>query len=263
MPLLHTWSLGVEEQFYVLWPWFLFACFRLSGGGKRGPLIGIACVIAVSFALALWSLTFAPKAAFYLPHTRGFELAVGALLTLLPRRKAEAWRWLGEAMPLAGLGLIVWSALTLSSRAPYPGWQAIYPVLGASLVLYQTSFQPFAAGLLSTPPLIFIGRISYSLYLWHWPLLVYWRYFTNGAALTQSAAAGIGASSVLLAWLSFVFIEQPFRRPVLARRAVFAAAAAAGLTLAIMALSVISMQGFPDRIAMDFKGLGDRKLTWA
>jgi peptidoglycan/LPS O-acetylase OafA/YrhL len=262
MPLLHTWSLGVEEQFYVFWPVFLFACFRLSGGRKGGPLIGIACVIAVSFVLALWTLTFAPKAAFYLPHTRGFELAAGALLAILPWHRAEVWRWLGEAMPLAGLGLIVWSALTLSSRAPYPGWEAIYPVLGAALVLYQSPYRPFAARLLSTPPLMFIGKISYSLYLWHWPLLVYWRHFTNGAALTQSAAAGIGACSVLVAWLSFTFIEQPFRKPVLARRAVFSTAAAAGLILAIISLMVVGMQGFPDRIAVDFKALGDRKVTW-
>jgi peptidoglycan/LPS O-acetylase OafA/YrhL len=262
MPLLHTWSLGVEEQFYLVWPMFLFACFRLSGSRKEGPLVGILCVIAVSFALALWTLSFAPKAAFYLPHTRGFELAAGALLAILPRHGAEVSRWLGEAMPLAGLGLIVWSALTLSSRAPYPGWEAIYPVLGAALVLYQSPHRPFAARLLSTPPLVFIGKISYSLYLWHWPLLVYWRHFTNGAALTQSAAAGIGACSVLAAWLSFSFVEQPFRKPVLARRAIFSTAATAGLILAIIALMVVGMQGFPDRIAVDFRTLGDRKVTW-
>jgi len=263
MPLLHTWSLGVEEQFYLFWPLLLFACFRLSGGRLRGPLIGVVCVIAASLALDLWTLTFAPKVAFYLPHTRGFELAAGALLAMLPRYRTEAaWTWLGEAMPLAGLGLIVWSGLTLSSRAPYPGWEAIYPVLGAALVIYQSRHATFARRVLSTPPLVFVGRISYSLYLWHWPLLVFWRHYTNGAALTQSAAAGIGVCSVLAAWLSFAFIEQPFRRPVFVRRAVFATAAAAGMTLAIAAATIVWMQGFPDRIAVDFKALGDRKLTW-
>jgi peptidoglycan/LPS O-acetylase OafA/YrhL len=263
MPLLHTWSLGVEEQFYLFWPLFLFACLRLSGGRARGPLIGVICVIAASLALDHWTLTLAPKAAFYLPHTRGFELAAGALVAMLPTGRAgAAWRWLGEAMPIVGLGLIVWSALTLSSRAPYPGWEALYPVLGAVLVLWQGQHGRLARRLLSVPPMVFIGKISYSLYLWHWPLLVFWRHYTNGAALTQSAAVGIAVCSLLAAWLSFVFIEQPFRRPRFARRAVFATAAAAAMTLALAATTIVWMQGFADRIAVDFTALGDRKLTW-
>lgn len=163
-PMLHMWSLGVEEQFYFVWPPLLFLLMtRLS---SQRVVVGVLAIgLAVAFAFAVWDVSVHPKAAFYLPHARAWELALGAILAFLPR---IGNRLLSEVMVAAGLALIAWSYLVITSKDPFPGLNAAYACIGAALVIWPKS-PTFFAGPLSLRPMVWVGLISYSLYLWHWP----------------------------------------------------------------------------------------------
>jgi len=263
MPLLHTWSLGVEEEFYLFWPLLLAVLFRLCHGSRNGLRIGILCFALVSFGLNLWQIETSPKATFFLPHTRSWELAVGALLVLLPSLGSGRGRhFLAELMPMAGIALIVWSGLNLSQSEPYPGAKALFPVLGAALVIYANGYQTVFGRLLGTGPIVFFGSISYSVYLWHWPLIVFWRHYTNGAAFTPVETAAIALGSIFMGWVSWRWVEQPFRRPVVTRKTVFAGALAGALAVSAAILAVVSTDGFPNRISPEAQALGDNDAMW-
>ncbi len=202
-PLLHTWSLAVEEQFYLLYPLALWQVWR------RRPrlLLPLVALCALSgFLLADWAATNHPRAAFYLLPTRAWELLAGAVFALLPppRRNAPAG--------LAGLGLIVASVALCTADTPFPGRYAIGPVLGTALVLHFARQGTPAARLLSLRPLVGIGLVSYSAYLWHQPLLA----FTRLRSLSPPAKAdmlGVIVLSLLAGWISWRLIERPFRQP--------------------------------------------------
>jgi len=254
-PFLQYWSLGVEEQFYLVWPMLLVLASRLvraGGAGKhlaprRGRAIAIvAGVAAASFVFSLW-LTHAdePWAFFSLP-SRAWELALGGLVALgapqlrrLPKAFLAAVGW-------AGLGAIVGSAIGLGASTPFPGAAALAPVLGAAAVvaggLRRVSWGP--AALLGRSPMQFGGDISYSWYLWHWPVLVLAPYLTGGA-LSLPVALALGAASGLVAWVSHVLIEEPARRsPWLARRPAVSLSAGAclggaGVAACLVAAAVV------------------------
>jgi peptidoglycan/LPS O-acetylase OafA/YrhL len=261
MPLLHTWSLGIEEQFYLVWPLFLVLCFRVAPRNRRGLWIGIIAVLMAGFALNVWEIARSPKAAFYLPHTRAWEFAAGALVTMAPRLRLHA-RWIGEALPLAGLALIAASVMTLSSARPYPGVDAILPVAGAALVLFTSSHTTLGARLLSVKPLTFLGRISYSLYLVHWPLTVFYRHYSNGENPDGIAAACIVVCATALAWASWRWIEQPFRRVQPGNRPLLAGMGAAVALVSLAAVAVVHSNGLPDRIPKPALGIASRDAMW-
>ena len=211
-PLLHLWSLGIEEQFYLFWPLVLILArrFRLS-------FFAVAAVIGVaSFALNVALIGFNPVATFYLPFTRAWELLAGGALAcgfsrLSQTDAAGNWR------AAAGCLLIAVSAALLDSKSAFPGWRAIFPVLGSVLLLSA----PTAWGcrhILSGKAFVGIGLISYPLYLWHWPLLVFFG-IIKFAPLTLIDRGLVVALSFALAWLTYRAIEIPFRfgRPALPR----------------------------------------------
>lgn len=212
-PLLHYWSLAVEEQFYLVFPWLLWA-IRHTRNGVRLAILGSLAVL--SFALCLVLTWRQPEQAFYLLPTRAWELLAGALLA-----NASA-RGLGHSFRasavihqgLAGLGLvlIVASFFVANEAAGFPGYQALFPVLGTVLVLSPVGDRGahFVERLLSSRPLVFIGKRSYSLYLWHWPVfsLVDYALFTWS---TPSRTALKLALTALLTLLCFRFLESPAR----------------------------------------------------
>ena len=209
MPLLHTWSLGVEEQFYILWPLLLFAAFRMGSRLAVRVLVVILAILSLSYSE--WGTTSRHAAQlYYLPQSRAWELMLGAMLALglVPR---IGTRWLREALGLLGLGMIAFAVTQFSPTTPFPGLWATIPCLGAMLVIHTGQRRDTAAyGLLSLQPLVFVGLISYSLYLWHWPVIAFAQnYF--GRPITLNETLVLILLSFAIAMLSWQYVERPFR----------------------------------------------------
>lgn len=207
-PLLHTWSLAVEEQFYLFFPLLLWA---IAGLERRYWIAIIWVLVAASFALSLWMTQAAPTANFYLVPTRAWELGAGSLLALGAFPTARH-RGVHEAAGWAGLVLIAGSIFLISAQTPFPGLAALPSVLGATLVIFAgTGHAVFSARLLSWRPFVWVGLISYSLYLWHWPILVAARRLHFSTELPLLTAGFCVLLSLFMGWLSWRYIERPFR----------------------------------------------------
>ena len=212
-PILHFWSLGVEEQFYLFWPAIVLLVTR--GAIRPGRRVGVTviAIAAASFVFALWLTSAAEPWAFFSLPTRAWELALGGSLavagtrlSLIPERVAAAAGWVG-------LALIVVAGIVLNETTPFPGTAALLPTVGAALVILSgaqaTAFGP--ARLLGTALPRFLGRISYSLYLWHWPVLVL-PAIAAGVPLPLSERVGLVVLSIALAAATSRWVEDPFRR---------------------------------------------------
>jgi peptidoglycan/LPS O-acetylase OafA/YrhL len=247
-PLLHTWSLSVEEQFYLVWPWLLvFALKR----GPRAAAFWMSGLFAASLAYSELTLLRDPRLSFYMFPSRAFELLAGAALAagFVPACRS---RVLAELAASAGAVLILASLATLDGRQRFPGFSALAPSLGAALIVHANASRPvWTRKALSLPPLVFTGLISYSLYLWHWPLLALAGYSLS-RPLTPHEAAPVAAVAVLVSILSWRFVERPFRSPLIyetalkGRRALLAFGVPAA-TLAALCVAVAATHGVPWR----------------
>jgi len=253
-PLLHTWSLAVEEQFYILFPALLLLAQR------RPAALRVLLVAAglASLAYSVRAVQADPGAAFYSPLSRAWEFIVGALLAagLLP---APRRRWSGDMIALLGLSAIAHAVWTLSEHGSFPGLNAVEPVLAAAAILYGTQAPDSGvARLLGAGPLVGIGLISYSLYLWHWPLIVFGQYYLLGPYRLVRLALVLLAFP--LAWLSWRYIELPFRRrpPLLTRRRLFLGAATASGALALCGAGIFLANGVPRRFDAAVQRLNER-----
>ncbi len=246
-PLLHLWSLSLEEQFYVVFPLVLAALWPHRGRTVRGVLWFLAIL---SFAAAAVLVYRSPEATFYLLPTRAWELLAGSLLALsTPRIRG---RFSHEAAGVTGLALLVVPALTYGPTTPFPGVAALPACLGATLVLWSgTRRDAFTARTLGWWPLREIGRRSYSAYLWHWPLIAFGHSW-YGDTLPTYAIAGILVATGLLSWASFRWIEQPFRlgtgREMHPSRT-FVVAGLASLAILLPSLFIITTRGVPQRFS--------------
>jgi peptidoglycan/LPS O-acetylase OafA/YrhL len=231
-PLLHTWSLAVEEQFYILFPFLLLALKRF---GPRVRVCTLGSLAVLSLALSIFGTHFYPSAAFYLLPSRAWELLVGSLLAVLPNVRRPA-RWPHECLSWLGLTGIVVAALCYGKETRFPGVAALLPSLGAGLVIWTNSSTRTTVGkILSLPPCVFVGLISYSLYLWHWPVVIFSNYWASTAS-SVSRSIGVVAASLLLATISWKLVETPFRKRVAlpGRRQIFVFS---GLALATLLLA--------------------------
>ncbi|MEQ1617505.1 MAG: acyltransferase family protein [Terricaulis sp.] len=242
-PLLHTWSLAVEEQFYIFMPIAAYLVHRYFR--KRWLAIFAAAAIS-SFALSMLATQRAPTANFFLLPTRAWELLVGALLAgaALPAVGALA----RQALSLAGLTLICWAVFAYNEATPFPGVAALAPCLGACLIIaFADARENWIGRVLASKPMVAIGLISYSLYLVHWPIAVFWRTLTLRAPDVLDAACII-ALSLAIAAFSWRFVEQPFRKRGGASNAKVIAIGVAALA-ALGALGVFgwATNGLPQR----------------
>ena len=261
-PLLHLWSLGVEEQFYIFWPFILMLAFS-----RRVSILFAACILfALSFAASL--AVIGTPTAFYLPVTRAWELMIGGALAAAGSTGAESWlrqrceqvrSALTQKMParlvaiasfpdlyaVTGIALIAIAVGALNKNSSFPGWLALLPTLGAALIL--TSGGAWLNRVFfANPTVVFVGLISYPLYLWHWPLLSFATIAEPTGTTPQIRSAAV-LCAFGLAWLTYRWIERPIRTgarlpiKVIALCVAMTAMGAAGLT-------VFERQGLPERI---------------
>jgi peptidoglycan/LPS O-acetylase OafA/YrhL len=248
-PLLHIWSLGIEEQFYLFWPLILMLVARL-----RLSFLAAASVIALaSFALNVALIGSNPVATFYLPFTRAWELAVGALL-------ACGWSQIGQTSHASnlraaiGLVLIAVAAVVLDTQRAFPGWWALLPVTGSALLLSAPTAW-VCRRVLASRPMVWIGLISYPLYLWHWPLLVFFA-IIKFAPLTLLERGLIVGLSFALAWLTYRFVETPFRFGAPSRLRI-ASLCAAMVLIAAAGGIVVEGRGFNFHLPAEIREMAD------
>jgi peptidoglycan/LPS O-acetylase OafA/YrhL len=247
-PLVHTWSLAVEEQFYVFLPIFLYLAHRCF---RKHLRIFVVLIALFSFAISAVGAFKFPDATFYLPHTRAWELLLGVLITLdvFPAIRTPAMR---NAATIAGLALISVAVFGFTAYTPFPGVTALPPCLGAALIIAGGQTGDSLVGrILSLKPVVFVGLISYSLYLWHWPVIV----FQNMESLlvTTVSVRMIKLACILvsfaLATLCWKYVELPFRgkQKLFNRAGVFKFAAAATTVVIAVGLTTLASGGFPSR----------------
>ena len=257
--LLHTWSLAVEEQFYILWPLVLLAFAAIA---HRGFRFGVTLVFGVSFVLAVVITPRFPQASFYLLPTRAWELMTGAILALrmVPPLRQAALR---EVASLAGLAMILAAVVLYDETTIFPGMAALLPCVGAALVLH-TGGSTWVGRLLALSPFVFVGLISYSFYLWHWPPLALARTVAGSADLPVWLGIATSAAAFGVAILSWRYIERPFRnRTRIGARTVFVLSGATLSGLFVMSLAIVVANGVPGRYDARAIALYQEALTTA
>lgn len=249
-PLLHTWSLGVEEQFYLFFPLFLLGLWKFLP--RRLGLVFVMLAV-ISLCVSLWALgTGRQAAAFYLLPSRAFELLLGSMAAwvLFTDKLPAARPWAAQAFSIFGLFSIFLAIVLYNKSMPFPGWRALLPTFGALLIILYAGPQTLVGRLLGSRPMVAVGLISYSAYLWHQPVFVFFR--AAEFSLTVLYSLALILFCLLLAWLSWRFVEQPFRkRNAFTRGRVFwGTAAASTLGICVGAALVIS-DGVKSRYTAD------------
>jgi len=203
-PLLHTWSLGVEEQFYFFWPLTLVFLLKNNCFNK-----GLLAIIFTSFLLNIVYIQTDPVGAFFLPYTRYWELLFGALTyrasTVFKKMQNM---YLAQFISVSALVIILICALKINSELHFPGYWALIPVLATSALLFF-SYSSINKVFLSSQPMVFVGLISYPLYLWHWPLLVFFRMVGQSSTKTTLVVIII---SFVLSTITYLYLEKPIRK---------------------------------------------------
>ncbi len=258
--LLHTWSLGVEEQFYLFYPLALIALQRWWPGHEAAAL---AVLAGASFALCLWLSSAAPQAAFYLFSARAWEMALGGLVAVGagPRITAPPVR---AALGLAGLALIALGVLGIAWLGTVPAPAALLPCIGTALVIAYGAGGP-ARAILSLAPVCWIGRISYSAYLWHWPIMVFWR-LEYGVLQDRWTRVALVIAALLAGALSYYAIERPGQRALLSvsrgtvfRIGIACVAGISALALVGLALAPHLSDGPAARMAAELDAKADER----
>tara|TARA_B110000444_G_scaffold241668_1_gene258286 strand:- start:682 stop:2628 length:1947 start_codon:yes stop_codon:yes gene_type:complete len=218
-PLLHTWSLAVEEQYYIIFPIFLMLTWRL---GIKWILIFLSIVFIVSLGIAQWSAYNYPSASFFLLPTRGWELLIGVFAAFYLKYNTHLKSHsLNQALSLVGFGMIVYSIIAFDKNTPFPSVYALIPTIGTGLLILCAVPKTYVHKLLSFKFIVGIGLISYSAYLWHQPLLAFARHRFFGE-VSDLILIILCFTSLVMAWFSWKFVEGPFRnKNIITRNKIF------------------------------------------
>ena len=207
-PLLHGWSLAVEEQFYLVYPIFVVLLARI---GHRILVGGMLLVAVMSLLMSEYGAQHHPVVTFLLLPTRAWELLLGGLLVKCPKPSDKLTR-IFPVLGYGGIAAVILSGIFFSDETRFPGFSALVPCLGTAAIILSTSVKDSGVRrLLSWAPLVFIGQISYSMYLWHWPIIAFWSYHNLGVALSVWTAVQLLALTVCCGYLSWKYLEQPLR----------------------------------------------------
>ena len=240
-PLLHLWSLAIEEQFYLIWPLFAWTLRKQ----RRLFLFLTVGVAAASFSLSVTEAD--ASVAFYSPMTRVWELAIGVLAAQMPREVVDRWLNSGssrQVLGVLGLTAIVVAAI-VTDAGSFPGWWPLLPVLGAALVILVGPLSFTNLRILASRPMVWIGKISYPLYLWHWPLFAY-AWLAYGTKPPAEVRWMLLFVSFLCAWLTYVFVEKPIRFGA-SRLQPVPVLSGLMLILGLAGVSIVMLHGLPDR----------------
>lgn len=241
-PLLHTWSLAVEEQFYVVMPLLMLGLARWrTHMPKLLVLLGIGSLLA-----CLWMMTLSQPAAFYLLPFRAWELLAGVCLAIWAQRRGFGWQVHG-LLSWAGLALIAIAVFGFKAGDHFPGLYALVPVLGAMLIIANGKDANPVNAMLRSRGFLFFGLISYSLYLWHWPMVTLLKYYRGAAGISLLDTAGLLVVAIAVAWLSLRFIETPVRRGALPGFKLLGAYVVSAVGLVGFAFSFAFSDGWPQR----------------
>ncbi|MGO4309939.1 acyltransferase family protein [Pseudomonas sp. KB_15] len=229
-PFLHLWSLGIEEQYYIFWPVIMWAAWK-----KQLNLLTIAVLLlGASFALNMEYIRENPAFTFYMPQTRCWELLIGSVLAYLSLYKISAFdkafkavdqflaavilkpipvesgQTIRNVLSFIGLGLIAYGLATITKDDQFPGWRAIFPTVGTALIIAAGSRSWLNRSILSNKLMVWVGLISFPLYLWHWPLLAFARIIQSDVPSREIRIAAV-FTAIILAWLTYRFLERPLR----------------------------------------------------
>ncbi|MDG2020883.1 MAG: acyltransferase family protein [Phycisphaerales bacterium] len=241
-PLLHTWSLGVEEQFYLFYPWFLVFLLK---GKRRNPARGILIVGVISFLAGLVLTFVLPSIAFFFLPFRAWELMIGGWLAVRTEKTMPGKQ--AGIISGSGLILIIASSLLLDVHVAFPGYWAVLPVMATALLILGGGGNTTAVQkMLSIPAARLVGKASYSIYLWHWPIFAFMRYWYGLNLDWTLSVAGLSLS-LILGFASWKFVEEPIRKTRGSFKSAFSALVIASLLFSALAGYVAYGGGFPSR----------------
>lgn len=252
-PLLHLWSLGVEEQFYLILPILAVITARRLNYFT----LAIIAITAASFAANVYYTYTNPAAAFYLPISRAWELLMGSVTALIGTNKIESKK-IQHVLSLCGLLLIFAPMSLLNEKMMFPGWLAVLPVLGASILIAVGPHAIVNKHILSSKPFVFIGLISYPLYLWHWPVLSFSWLIGSTSRFERLALV---AAAFILAWLTYRLVERPIRA-YKNKTKCSVILAISGIIIAIIGVSVYKNEGYPERANLKEYNALDQSIRW-